>query len=144
MRAVAHLAVRLPRAGGAAVAVALMAAMLLVGCALRAQEQTPVQSTQVPGGTLEQRQRQTGVAYRRLEQVRYEKRLAEQDLLNAQAAYESAQKNAAELKRQADAARQAYAAAQAREKEAEQAYERGIRSVDELYRSGTNSASPAR
>jgi len=116
----------------------------MAGCALRAQEQTQVQSAQVPVGTLEQRQRQTGAAYRRLQQVRYEKRLAEQDLLNAQAAHESAQKNADELKRQADAARKAYAAAQAREKETEQAYESGIRSVDELYRSGTKPASPAR
>ncbi|HEY9445687.1 MAG TPA: hypothetical protein VIQ62_01315 [Burkholderiales bacterium] len=131
-------------ARGAAVFVALTAAMLAAGCALRAQEQMPVQSAQVPGGTLEQRQQRTGTAYRRLQQVRYEKRIAEQDLLNAQAAYESAQKNADELKRQSDAARKAYAAMQAREKEAEQAYELGIRSVDEIYRSGTKPPVSAR
>ncbi len=85
-----------------------------------------MQTARVPGATLEQRQRQTGAAYSRLQQVRYEKKLAEQDYLNAKAAYDR-------TKRELDGASTAYAAAQAREKAAEQEYERGMRSVDEIY-----------
>lgn len=114
----------------------LLAACAAGGCALRAQEHSEVQSARVPGATLEQRQRRTGVAYRSLQQVRYERQLAEQDYVNAKAAYDRARLAAEELKRETDIAGKAYAAAQARERAAEQEYERGMRSVDEIYGSG--------
>lgn len=108
---------------------AALAASVLAGCALRAQEQSEVQSVRVPGGTLEQRQQQTGAAYRRLEQMRYETKLAEQDYLNAKAAYDRS-------KTAFDAASKAYSAARAREQAAEAQYQQGVRSVDELYGGG--------
>lgn len=95
------------------------------GCALRSQPQSEVQSARTAGATLEARQQQTGAAYRTLQQVRYETRLAEQDYLNAKVAHERAT-------RDLDAATKAYAAAQAREKAAEADYERGLRSVEEM------------
>lgn len=105
------------------------------GCAWRgAPPPSPVQSAAPAGSTLEQRQQRTGAAYRDMQQARHEKRLAEQDLLNAQAAYEAAQKNAAALKHELDGARKAYAAAEAREKKSAQAYEAGLKSVDEVFR----------
>jgi hypothetical protein len=124
---------------------ALLAACVACGgCALRSVEASQVADAPVPGATLEQRQRQTGVAYRRLQEVRWEKHLAEQDYLNADAAYRAAQTNADALKRQADDAKKGYAAAQARAKAAEEAYERGMRSVDVLYPNGGKGAAPAR
>lgn len=108
-----------------AACVLVLAACAAGGCALRSQPQSEVQSAHVPGATLEMRQQQTGAAYRTLQQVRYEKRLAEQDYLNAKAAHERAT-------RELDAASKAYAAAQTREKAAEADYERGLRSVDEI------------
>jgi len=105
------------------------------GCALRSQPQSEVQSARTAGATLEARQQQTGAAYRTLQQVRYETRLAEQDYLNARAAHERAT-------RELDAATKAYTAAQAREKAAEADYERGLRSVDEI--SGAKAGSRAR
>ena len=104
----------------------VLAATVLAGCAATAARQSDVSSVTVPGGTLEQRQRATGTAYRRLEQARYDSRLAEQDYLNAKAAYDRARSGL-------DAAKKAFDAAKAQEKAAEQDYERGLRSVDELY-----------
>lgn len=114
---------------------AALATAVLAGCALRAQEHSEVQSVRVPGGTLEQRQQQTGTAFRRLEQVRYETKLAEQDYLNAKAAYDRS-------KAEFDAASKAYSAARAREKAAEEQYQQGVRSVDELYGGGKSEPRP--
>lgn len=124
--------------------VLLAAIWSMAGCAVSTAQRSEVKSAPVAGSTLEQRQRHTAAAYRELQQARYDKKLAEQDLLNAQSAYDSAQKNADLLKREADAARKAYAATQAREKAAEAAYEGGIRSVDELHQSGAGGSRPAR
>ncbi len=98
-----------------------------------------VQDASRPASALELRQQDTGVAYRRLQQVRYELRFAEQDWLNANAAYQAAQKSTDELKKQAEAAQKAYAAAQAKEAQARAAYEQAIQAVDEAYRSGAAS-----
>lgn len=114
---------------------AALAASVLAGCALRAQEQSEVHSVRVPGGTLEQRQQQTGAAYRRLEQMRYEAKLAEQDYLNAKAAYDRS-------KAEFDAASKAYSAARAREQAADRDYQQGLRSVDELYGGGKSEPRP--
>lgn len=118
------------------VAIALCCAVA-AGCASRNQPApSSAPAVVAPGATLEHRQLQTGTAYRHLQQVRYELRLAEQDALNAEAAYEQAQKTADARKRDVELARKAHAAAQAREKDAALAYERGIQSVDEFYRTG--------
>lgn len=111
----------------------LLATSAASGCALRSEHQSEVQSAAVPGATLEMRQRQTGAAYRDLVQARYERRLAEQDYLNAKAAHER-------TTREFEAASKAYAAAQAREKAAEADYERGLRSVDDITRAGAKAA----
>jgi len=108
------------------------AGLALTGCATRsAPPEAPVASASAARGTLEQRQRQTGAAYRDLQQARYEKRLAEQDVLNAQASFDTAQ-------RTLDAAKKALAAATAREKKADDAYEAGLRSVDDAFRAPTS------
>lgn len=99
--------------------------------------QSEAETARAPAGTLEQRQRQTGVAYRALQQARHERRLAEQDYLNAKAAYDR-------VKREFDSANQAYATAQAREKAAEQDYERGLRAVDAVYGDGPKPVAPSR
>ena len=104
------------------------AGLALTGCAARSTPpEVPVASASATRGTLEQRQRQTSVAYRDLQQARYEKRLAEQDVLNAQSAFDTAQ-------RTLDAAKKSLAAATAREKKAADAYEAGLRAVDESFR----------
>jgi hypothetical protein len=103
----------------------LSVALMAGGCALRSQPQSEVHSAVSPGATLEMRQQQAGSAYRRLQDARYDRKLAEQDYLNAKAAHER-------TTREFDAASKAYAEAQAREKAAEIEYERGVHSVDEM------------
>lgn len=110
---------------------------MLTACSTVARDPAQVHDAGRHASALELRQQQTGVAYRQLEQVRYELKFAEQDWLNANAAYQAAQKSADELKQQANAAHQALLAAQAREAQARAAYEQAIKAVDEAYRSGT-------
>jgi hypothetical protein len=107
----------------------LSVALMAGGCALRSQPQSEVHSAVSPGATLEMRQQQAGSAYRRLQDARYDRKLAEQDYLNAKAAHER-------TTREFDAASKAYTEAQAREKAAESEYERGLRSVDEVVGPG--------
>jgi chromosome segregation ATPase len=111
--------------------------MLLAACAAPARDPAKVQDVGRNADALEQRQQRTGAAYRELEQVRFELKLAQQDWMNADAAYRAAQNTANELKQQADKAHQALVAAQAREAQARAAYDQAMRGVDELYRSGT-------
>jgi hypothetical protein len=108
-----------------AVCALLSAALTAGGCALRSQQQSEVHSAVSPGATLEMRQQQTGNAYRKLQDARYDRKLAEQDYLNAKAAHER-------TTREFDAASKAYAEVQAREKAAAIEYERGVHSVDEM------------
>lgn len=110
-------------------ALLLSAALTAGGCALRSQQQSEVHSAVSPGATLEMRQQQVGNAYRKLQDARYDRKLAEQDYLNAKAAHER-------TTREFDAASKAYTEAQAREKAAEAEYERGLRSVDEVVGAG--------
>ena len=105
----------------------LLATCAAGGCAVRSGQQSEVASARVPGATLEARQQQVSVAYRKLQQARYESRLAEQDYLNAKAAHDR-------TTREYDAASKEYAAAQAREKAVEAEYERGLRAVEEMSR----------
>ncbi|HSQ03616.1 MAG TPA: hypothetical protein VLN59_06265 [Burkholderiales bacterium] len=110
--------------------------LLLAACATPARDPAQVQDVGRNADVLQQRQERTGVAYRRLEQVRFELKLAQQDAMNADAAYRAAQKNADELKQQADKAQQALVVAQKREAEARAAYEQAMQGVDEIYRKG--------
>jgi hypothetical protein len=109
--------------------VLLLAVLTTGGCALRSQQQSEVHSAVSPGATLEMRQQQTGSAYRKLQDARYDRKLAEQDYLNAKAAHERTM-------RDFTAASKAYSEAQAREKAAEAEYERGLRAVDEIAGAG--------
>jgi hypothetical protein len=113
----------------AAACALLSAALAAGGCALRSQQQSEVHSAVSPGATLEMRQQQVGNAYRKLQDARYDRKLAEQDYLNTKAAHER-------TTREFDAASKAYTEARAREKAAEAEYERGLRSVDEVAGSG--------
>jgi hypothetical protein len=115
----------------------LSVALMAGGCALRSQPQSEVHSAVSPGATLEMRQQQAGSAYRRLQDARYDRKLAEQDYLNAKAAHER-------TTREFDAASKAYTEARAHEKAAEAEYERGLRSVDEVVGSGAKAESRAR
>lgn len=112
---------------------------MLAACSTVARDPAQVHDAGRQASTLELRQQQTGTAYRQLEQVRFDLKLAEQDWLNANAAYQRAQKSADELKQQANAAHQALLAAQAREAQARAAYEQAMKAVDEAYQSGTAS-----
>jgi hypothetical protein len=114
--------------GRTAAYVLLLAVLTTGGCALRSQQQSEVHSAVSPGATLEMRQ-QTGSAYRKLQDARYDRKLAEQDYLNAKAAHERTM-------RDFTAASKAHSEAQAREKAAEAEYERGLRAVDEIAGAG--------
>ena len=117
--------------------VALFAAFTTAGCALRSQQQSEVQSAVSPAATLEMRQQQTGNAYRKLQDARYDRKLAEQDYLNAKAAHER-------TTRDFSAASKAYSEAQAREKAAEAEYDRGLRAVDEVTGAGAGAKAEPR
>lgn len=79
-------------------------------------------------------QYRAGQAYREWEEARYQSRLAEQDVLNLEDAYQRRAREAAELKRQLDAAKKAFAAAKARETAARQSYEQAVKAVDSARR----------
>jgi hypothetical protein len=113
---------------------------LLTACATRPSEPAQVEDLGRSANVLEQRQQRTGAAYRRLEQTRYELKLAEQDWLNADEASRAAQKTADTLKQQADQAHQAFLAAQAKEAQARTDYEKAMQAVDELFGSGAANA----
>ncbi len=95
--------------------------MLLTACL--AQAQAPVEDR---SKTLPHSQYRAGIAYRVLEQARYEARLAEQEALNAQDAHQAAQQQAEVRKRELDAAQKSLAAARARLAEAQKTYEREV------------------
>ena len=118
------------------IAAVLFGCTLLAACATTTRDPAQVQDRGRNADLLQQRQQRTGDAYRRLEQIRFELKLAQQDWMNADEAYRAAQKNADDLKQQADKAHQELVAAQAREAQARAAYEQAMQAVDELYRPG--------
>lgn len=99
--------------------------------AVSAQQQVPVEQLGPEREkAVQSGQYRAGQAYRQWEQTRYRARLAEQDVLNLEDAYERRRQEAEDLKRQLDVANKALAAARANETAARQAYERALQDVD--------------
>lgn len=113
---------------------------LIFSCCLAAsvaaQAQKPVSVEEVRGrdSALIRAQQRAEFAYRQLQQAQYDRKLAEQDYINAQDAYRGAQRQADDLKRQADAMKKAFDTAKSRETAARQAYEKELNAVDRLPR----------
>lgn len=98
----------------------------------QAPKTVPVDELSGGEGALLHGQQRAGMAYRQLEQARYEAKLAGQEHLNAEDAYRAARDRADELKRQAEAAKKALDAAKAKEAAARKAYENALNAVDQL------------
>lgn len=79
-------------------------------------------------------QYQAGEASRAWEEARYQLKLAEQEVLNAEDAYRQADADKAERKRQLDAAKKALTAARSKEAAARQAYDKAVLDVDRSRR----------
>jgi urease accessory protein UreF len=73
-------------------------------------------------------------AYREWEEAGYQAKLAEQDVLNLEDAHRRRSQETAELERKLDAAKKAFAAAQAREAASRQSYEQAVKAVDDVRR----------
>jgi septal ring factor EnvC (AmiA/AmiB activator) len=108
---------------------------LAASVAAQAQKPVPVEEVRGKDSALIQAQQRAEFAYRQLQQAQYDRKLAEQDYVNTQDAYRSAQQNADDLKRQVDAMKRALDAAKSRETAARQAYEKELDAVDRLPRS---------
>ena len=108
-----------------------MCALALLAASAAAQ--APTQDTSAREQAIQRSQIGAGAAYRELEQAQYEKKLAEQDVLNSQDAYQAAQQQAEERKRQLDAARKALEAARAREAQARKRYDAALAGVDRAF-----------
>lgn len=107
------------------------AAMLLFAAAVAAQ--APVEDLASREQAIQRSQQRTGAAYRDLQQARYEAKLAEQEVLNAQDAQQAAQQQADERKKQLDAAKKALDAARAKEAQAKKRYDDALGSVDSAF-----------
>lgn len=115
----------------------LLIVSALAGAAFVAAAQKPAPVAE-PGqkqeAAIQRGQYRAGHAYRELQQAQYETKLAGQEVLNAEDAYQRSVRQNVELKRGLDAARKALAAAQAREAAARQTYEKEVDSIDRLQR----------
>jgi ABC-type lipopolysaccharide export system ATPase subunit len=100
----------------------------------QAQKPAPVEDVRGKDSALLQGQQRAGIAYRQMQQAQYDRKLAEQDNLNAQSAYRTAQQRADELKRQAETAKQALDAAKTKESAARSAYDKEVNAVDQIHR----------
>ena len=96
--------------------------------------QAPVEERRGTPDAALQAQEKTAAAYRDLTQAQYEAKLAEQELLNADAAYQSARKQADALKQSVDAAKKKLDGARARESAARKAYEQATDAADRQLR----------
>ena len=106
-----------------------------IACIAAAQKPAPVdEPARKQEAAVQRGQYRAAQAYRELQQARYEAKLAEQDVLNAEEAYRRVQQQADELKRQLTAARKALAAAKAKEAAVNQRYEKEVNAVDEVQR----------
>lgn len=112
----------------------ILLACAATGAVAQAQKPAPVDDLSGREGMVLQSQQRAGMAYRQLQQAQYETRLAEQDYLNAEDARRLAQKQADELRRQAETAKKALDAAKAKEAAARAAYEKEVNTVDRLQR----------
>jgi hypothetical protein len=79
-----------------------------------------------PGGTQMRQQQRASAAYRTLEQTRYERKLAEQDYVNAEEAHRAAEQRAAALKNELAKMAKARDAARGREAAAAKAYDAAL------------------
>jgi len=98
-----------------------------------AAAQAPAGQAGAQEALVREKQQQAGAAYRALEQARYEAKLAEQDLLNAQDAHNAAQKQVDERKKQLDAAKKAADAAQAKVAQAHKRHENALTGVEQVW-----------
>jgi|SRR5882672_231635 len=106
---------------------------VLLLTATAAWAQAPVQDLSNREQAIQRSQQNSGAAYRDLQQLRYEAKLAEQDFLNAQEAQRAAQQRADEMKRQLDAAKKSLDTARAKEAQANKRYEEALNSVDQAF-----------
>ena len=79
-------------------------------------------------------QHRAGQAYREWEEARYQRKLAEQDAMNAEEAYRQADSDKGERKRELDAAQKARTAARAKEEAARKTYDKAVLDVDRARR----------
>lgn len=98
-----------------------------------AAAQAPVEDRSERETAIQRSQQKAGAAFRELRQAQYEAKLAEQDYLNTVEAHRAAQKNAEELKRQAEAAKKALDEAKAKEARARQRYDEALGGVDKAW-----------
>jgi len=110
----------------------ILLACVATDAVAQAQKPAPVDDLSGREGMVLQSQQRAGMAYRQLQQAQYETKLAEQDYLNAEDARRLAQKQADELRRQAETAKKALDAAKAKEAAARAAYEKEVNAVDRL------------
>lgn len=123
---------------GPALAILFRMTKVCLLCALAmlvspAAAQAPAPDAAAREQAIQRSQVAAGAAYRELEQAQYEKKLAEQDVLNGQDAYDTAQQQAAERKRQLDAAKKTLDAARAREAQARKRYDEALAGVDRAF-----------
>jgi hypothetical protein len=108
-----------------------LAALLL---AQQALAQAPVEERRPAPDAVLDAQQKTAAAYRALTQAQYDAKLAEQDFLNAEAAYKAAQKQADASKQYLDAAKKKLDEARVRESAARKAYEQATNITDQQFR----------
>lgn len=98
-----------------------------------AEAQAPADEARTRETAIQQKQQQAGAAFRRLEQVQHEARLAEQDFVSARDAHGAAQKQADERRQQLEAAKKALDAARSRVESARKVYEQALTGVDQVF-----------
>jgi hypothetical protein len=108
-------------------------ACVLLAVAMSAAAQGSVQGAGEREQAIQRGQIGASAAYRSLEQAQYEKKLAEQDVLNSEEAYQAAQEQAAALRRHLEAARKALDAARAKEAAARKRYDEALAAVDRAF-----------
>jgi hypothetical protein len=108
--------------------------VLAASTGARAAAPVPVEELKPPADTVLQRQQRASGAYRTLQQLQYDEKLAQQDHANAQEAQRLAQQRADELKQQVDAARGALETARKKTAAARTAYDREVSAADEASR----------
>ena len=109
-----------------------LVALALMTMACLAGAQAPVLGPGSAEDAVLQKQRHAGAAYRELEQARYEAKLAEQDVLNAQDA--ATRQPSEERKRQLETARKALATAQAKVDQARKRYDEAVSAVEQAFK----------
>lgn len=119
------------RKGRALVGLALwLAASALMAQPAPAPVANPAQSERrIPGEAPVLQQQRVGIAYREAQQAAFELKLAEQDVMNTQEAYNQTSKRAAALKTELEQAIKAREAAKAKEAAARQRYDDALNAV---------------